>query len=151
MRAVAAAVTLGFCAVVLAALVPTPDDPVRAAKAPLIVPHELLYEYVVSCLDESATETCRSTSDPGDRTEGYNYVDAYERAQLYDYYSAVTVPCLASKGVELEPLHRSDFFVPDSRPWNPYTSMRDRPFDELVALYHACPPIPEYLLARHRS
>lgn len=76
-----------------------------------------------------------------------DYVDGYERSQLWTYYTAVTAPCLSDHGVTLDTIPRADFFLPDQRPWNPYTAMDDIPIPELLALYRACPPIPEFLRA----
>lgn len=100
-------------------------------------------------LDQQRIENCFAQYRFEQRASSYNYVDAFERAQLWDYYNAVTLPCLAEHGVRLPALTRAQFFVPDSRPWNPYTAMDDLPFDQLFALYRACPPIPDYLRDRH--
>jgi hypothetical protein len=69
----------------------------------------------------------------------------YERAELYEYYSGVTIPCLAGHGIDIEPVPREFFLAPDGgEPWNPYLGM-DLPFDRLLELYRACPPRPDYL------
>lgn len=73
------------------------------------------------------------------------YVDPYERERLYEYYSTFTVPCLASEGIEIDPLPRFAFIEPEGgEPWNPYLGM-DLPFDRLIELYRACPPRPSSL------
>ncbi|HEX2550132.1 MAG TPA: hypothetical protein VHK64_00940 [Nocardioidaceae bacterium] len=77
------------------------------------------------------------------------FVTAYERAELYDYYIGSTVPCLAEHGVTAPSVPRAQFFFSDRRYWNPYPEMDDIPFDELLTLYRACPPVPEYVLSRH--
>ena len=64
------------------------------------------------------------------------FVDPYERARLYEYYTAVTIPCLARRGDRRQARCRS----PSSRnrqggePWNPYLGM-EQPFDRLLELY----------------
>jgi len=69
----------------------------------------------------------------------------YERAELYEYYSGVTLPCLARQGLEIEPVPREFFLAPDGgEPWNPYLGL-DLPFERLLELYSACPPRPSYL------
>jgi hypothetical protein len=69
----------------------------------------------------------------------------FERVELYEYYSGVTLPCLAAHGVDIEPVSRQYFLEPDGgEPWNPYLGM-DLPFDRLLELYQACPPRPAYL------
>ena len=95
-------------------------------------------------------EPCAGVPARGNDEHGFNYVDAFERAQLWDYYNAVTLPCLDARGRRRRPT-RAEFFLPDQRPWNPYTAMDDLPFDQLFALYRACPPIPDYLRERHRA
>jgi len=136
-------VAIAAIAVLLAGCTPTPPAASRALNAPFAIPQDLTYQYV-TCADECAAQY---RLEP--RADGFTYVDAYERSQLWDYYTAVTAPCLVARGVTLEPPTREDFFVPDQRPWNPYTTMDDLPFDELVALYRACPPVPDYLRERH--
>ncbi|MEO8263020.1 MAG: hypothetical protein ABI566_10670 [Pseudolysinimonas sp.] len=105
---------------------PTPENEVVAAEA-------------AACLDRYRYDTASS----------FQYVSAFERAQLFDYYSGQTRPCLAANGVDVPPIARDQFFVPDERPWNPYTSIEGYSFDRLLELYDACPPVPRYLLARH--
>jgi len=77
------------------------------------------------------------------------FVPAYERAQLYDYYVTRTRPCLARLGVSVPEVERSEFFSSDQRLWNPYPQMQDVPFEHLLTLYRACPPVPDYVLSRH--
>ena len=100
-------------------------------------------------LDQQAVQACFDQYRLEQRSSSFNYVDAFERAQLWDYYNAVTLPCLDEHGVGVPALTRAQFFLPDQRPWNPYTAMDDLPFDQLFALYRACPPIPDYLRERH--
>jgi hypothetical protein len=106
-------------------------------------------ETAETLLDQQRLKNCFAQYRTEQRADSFSYVDAFERAQLWDYYSAVTEPCLTAHGVTVPALTRAQFFVPDQRPWNPYTAMDDLPFEELVALYQACPPIPDYLAARH--
>ena len=69
----------------------------------------------------------------------------FERVELYEYYSGVTLPCLAAQGLDIEPVPRGYFLEPvGGEPWNPYLGM-DLPFDRLLELYQACPPRPAYL------
>lgn len=96
-------------------------------------------------------QECLDRYDYAPTSTSYNYVNSYERAQLYDWYTRETIPCLADKGVEAPRIARTAFFDPAARPWNPYTDMDDVPFDQLIALYRACPPIPEYLQSRHEK
>jgi len=71
--------------------------------------------------------------------------DLYERAELYDYYLAVTLPCLDRQGLDIEPVPREFFLAPDGgEPWNPYLGM-ELPFERLLELYRACPPRPDFL------
>lgn len=73
------------------------------------------------------------------------FVDPYERARLYEYYTAVTIPCLAREGVDIKPVPFAFFEEPaGGEPWNPYLGM-EQPFDRLLELYRACPPRPESL------
>jgi hypothetical protein len=69
----------------------------------------------------------------------------FERVELYEYYSGVTLPCLARRGLDIEPVPREFFLQPGGgEPWNPYLGM-DLPFERLLELYRACPPRPGYL------
>jgi hypothetical protein len=69
----------------------------------------------------------------------------YERAELYEYYTGVTIPCLARQGIDVDPVPREVFIDPDGgEPWNPYFSM-DIPFEQLLGLYETCPPRPDSL------
>ena len=77
------------------------------------------------------------------------YVSAYERAQPYDYYTTRTRPCLAAAGVDVPEISRQQFFASDRRPWNPYPDMPTESFEDLLTLYRACPPVPDYVLSRH--
>lgn len=99
--------------------------------------------------DRLAVEDCFTRYRLERRATGFTFVDAFERAQLWDYYNTVTLPCLDAHGVAVPALTRAQFFVPDQRPWNPYTAMDDLPFDQLLALYRSCPPVPDYLRDRH--
>jgi hypothetical protein len=101
--------------------------------------------------EKARIEACLDEYRFADASNDLDYVDGYERSQLWDYYTAITVPCLAALGVELAPIPREDFFTPDQRPWNPYPSMQDVPFAELIDLYEACPPVPDYLQVANRS
>jgi hypothetical protein len=94
---------------------------------------------MVECLD-------RYPYEPG--TQDFGLVDAFERSQLYDYYTSVTLPCLQRHGIEPEPVARTTFFAPDRRPWNPYPDMQGVAFEKLYVAYRACPPVPEYLQAQ---
>lgn len=132
MVAVAAAVLL------LTACTPAGRDHAR----PFAVPQDLTY-LLATC------DGCEGHYRSEERASSFTYVDAFERAQLWDYYNAVTLPCLAGRGVVVPALRREEFFEPGRRPWNPYPAMGDLPFDQVVALYRACPPIPDYLRDRH--
>jgi hypothetical protein len=69
----------------------------------------------------------------------------FQRMELYEYYSGVTLPCLTRQGMDIEPVPREFFLQPEGgEPWNPYLGM-DLPFERLLELYRACPPRPEYL------
>ena len=73
------------------------------------------------------------------------FVDPYERERLYEYYQAVTVPCLQRQGIDLPPAPHVTFAVAGGgEPWNPYLGM-DLPFDRLLELYRECPPRPSSL------
>jgi hypothetical protein len=122
------------------------EPPQRRESEPFAIPQDLSWQCVIACSDGDCAAYRFA-----DRAEGFTYVDAYERARLWEYYTAVTVPCLASRGVDLAPIARERFFVPDERPWNPYTSMQGIPFDDLVGLYRACPPVPPSLQSRHEA
>jgi hypothetical protein len=75
-----------------------------------------------------------------------SFVDPYERARLYEFYSAVTIPCLARQGVDIRPVPWAMFTEPaGGEPWNPYLGM-ELPFDRLLELYQVCPPRPASLL-----
>jgi hypothetical protein len=100
-------------------------------------------------LDTQILKACFAQYRTEPRPSGFGYVDAYERSRLWDYYTAVTEPCLRDHDVIVPPVPRSQFFLPDQRPWNPYTSMDDLPFPELLELYQDCPPVPASLSARH--
>jgi hypothetical protein len=93
-------------------------------------------ERIEACLDEYRYD---------ESDDQLDYVDGYERSQLWTYYTAVTAPCLAARGIQLDPIPREEFFVPDQRPWNPFTAMDDVPIADLLALYRECPPIPAFL------
>jgi len=92
---------------------------------------------------EAEIESCLSEY----RYEEWVSPDAtmFERVELYEYYSGVTLPCLAAHGLDIEPVPRRYFLEPDGgEPWNPYLGM-DLPFDRLLELYKDCPPRPDYL------
>lgn len=115
----------------------------RGAEAPFLIPNDLSYRFAIGC-----TEECLERYDRDERS-GLSFVDSYERARLWEWYHAVTVPCLAAQGVRIEPVARSEFFLVRERPWNPYVGFEAVAFDELVRLYRACPPVPESLRERH--
>jgi hypothetical protein len=135
----------------LLALVPAAPPPARAVDAPFLIPQDLTWQFTTSCETPDELEACLDRYEFEQRADGFSYVDAAERAQLWEYYTAVTVPCLAARGVDVPPVTRQDFFLPDERPWNPYTALRDIPFDTLVGHYAACPPVPAYLQERHQA
>lgn len=92
---------------------------------------------------ELAIEGCLSAQRYEERVVVVSSV--YKRALLYDYYLGFTIPCLSRQGIEITPLPREFFLMPDSGdPWNPYLGM-DVSFDRLIELYRLCPPSPDYL------
>jgi hypothetical protein len=169
-------VVLGVAAVALlagCAPSPQPDPPL----GPITIPPELSWQYAHTCFGddmapvaaswgpgvtadvhfevespESAAiaaqvEACLDQYPYEDGQSDFGFVDPFERAQLYDYYMSMTVPCLARHGIDLDPVARTTFFAPDRRPWNPYqeTDFTGVPFLKLYSAYRACPPVPEYL------
>lgn len=86
MVAIAAAVLL------LTACTPAGRDHAR----PFAVPQDLTY-LLATC------DGCDADYRSEERASSYTYVDAFERAQLWDYYNAVTLPCLAGRGVVIPP------------------------------------------------
>ena len=114
------------------ALVSLADDPTPEAQAAA--------ERTSKCLNRYRYEP-RDTS--------FNFVSAYERAQLFDWYTRDTAPCLEAQGIAAPDIPRAEFFVPGERPWNVYTQMSTVPFARLIQLYQACPPVPQYLASRH--
>lgn len=153
MRWRVALAALGTAAVALAgaALVSGGGEPApRSAGSPWILPTDLSWRLAQSCEgDPEHAEACLKRFRLDTSRTAFDYVNAYERAQLYDYYLRQTVPCLADHGVQAPLIARAAFFDPAKRPWNVYTGMDDVPFDRLIDLYRACPPVPQYLLARH--
>ena len=95
------------------------------------------------------TEDCLNRYRYEPRDASFNFVSAYERAQLFDWYTRDTAPCLEAQGIDAPEIPRAEFFVPDQRPWNVYTQMSTVPFTRLIELYQACPPVPQYLTSRH--
>ncbi|MEO5920813.1 MAG: hypothetical protein ABIQ01_06690 [Pseudolysinimonas sp.] len=94
---------------------------------------------------ETEIETCLTRDQYEAKVDPF--VDPYERARLYEYYSAVTIPCLAREGMDITPAPRYLFSsLAGGEPWNPYLGM-DLPFDRLLELYRACPPRPASLAA----
>lgn len=116
-------------------------------------PATVRFDHAPTPAEQAAAEAIQKCLDAFryEPPQSYDYVSSYERAQLYDWYLRATVPCLAGKGIDLEPVPRSAFFDPADRPWNPYTGMDQLPFDQLIALYQACPPVPGYLQSRHEQ
>ena len=112
--------------------------------------------------NEGADAEVEATAEPGVDTEAietqietclekYRYEERpailpsdADRAQLYDFYTGVTLPCLAYRGIDVHPEPRELFFAPVGEPWNPYLGM-EQPIDRLLELYEACPPVPAYL------
>lgn len=92
---------------------------------------------------ETQIEECLTAYRYQEHTD--SFVDPYEMERLYEYYSTFTIPCLASEGIDIDPLSRSMFFAPGGgEPWNPYLGM-NQPFDRLIELYRVCPPRPASL------
>ena len=116
------------------------DGPALVTGANLSPDQQAAAHRVEDCLDKYRYEP---------HTTSFAFISAYERAQLFDWYTRETAPCLTALGVKAPEIPRAEFFVPGERPWNVYTDMDDVPFDTLIQLYQDCPPVPDYLLARH--
>ncbi|MGN6502972.1 MAG: hypothetical protein ACTHKX_08745 [Pseudolysinimonas sp.] len=153
MRWRVALAALGTASVALAGLAVASgggETAARAAGAPWVLPTDLSWRLSQSCTgDPDHTEACLARFRIDTSRTAFDYVNVYERAQLYDYYTGSTVPCLARHGVVAPVIARSAFFDPAKRPWNVYTDMAEVAFDRIIDLYRACPPVPQYLLARH--